>query len=296
MRFAAIDIGSNAIRLLIKDIEVGNEGRLEEERVAYYRVPLRLGTRVFDSGKISSSKATALCKVMSAFKLLMEVQEVQHYRACATSALRNAENRWSIIERIQAESRIVVDNITGEEEAQLIYENFRWLGSDRSEQLLTVDVGGGSTELTVLRGNERIAWKSFRIGTVRMLKKSVDAGEWKLMKQFLEEHLTQGPALVAGTGGNINRYHKLARLKQEAYLNFATLEEWVRRIEAVPLHQRSTVFGLKVNRADVIVPAGKIYLEVLRLSQLNEIWVPNVGLSDGIILRMAEGLLTPSKG
>lgn len=287
MRFAAIDIGSNAIRLLVQDIDYNPDGSLQEDRIAYYRVPLRLGESVFDQGRIGSSKAAALSKTMQAFRLLMDVQEVQHFRACATSALRNAENRWDVIQEVESHSGISIECISGEEEAELIFENFKLLGRDMEGDLLCVDVGGGSTELSLLCGEQCIAWKSFKIGTVRMLNEADDPKEWKRMADFLKKYVRSKNVTVAGTGGNINRYHKLARLKRDQHLEEAKLAKWVRKIEQVPLNQRSTRFGLKSNRADVIVPAGKIYLEVLKRSGLKELWVPKVGLSDGIILRLA---------
>jgi len=287
MRFAAIDIGSNAIRLLVQDIDYHPDGSLQEDRIAYYRVPLRLGESVFDQGRIGSSKAAALSKTMQAFRLLMDVQEVQHFRACATSALRNAENRWEVIQEVESHSGISIECISGEEEAELIFENFKLLGRDIEGDLLCVDVGGGSTELSLLCGEQRITWQSFKIGTVRMLNEAVDPKEWKRMAEFLKKYVRSKNVTVAGTGGNINRYHKLARLKRDQHLEQAKLAKWVSKIEQVPLNQRSTRFGLKSNRADVIVPAGKIYLEVLKRSGLDELWVPKVGLSDGIILRLA---------
>jgi len=287
MRFAAIDIGSNAIRLLIQDIDFNADGSLQEDRIAYYRVPLRLGESVFDRGRIGSSKVAALSKTMQAFRLLMDIQEVQHFRACATSALRNADNRWEVIRDVESDSGISIDCISGEEEAELIFEHFKWLGRDIEGDLLCVDVGGGSTELSLLCGEQRVAWQSFKIGTVRMLNEADDPREWKRLADFLKKNVQTKNLIIAGTGGNINRYHKLARLKRDQHLEQAKLAKWVRKIELVPLNQRSAQFGLKSNRADVIVPAGKIYLEVLKRSGVGELWVPKVGLSDGIILRLA---------
>ncbi|MDA0912701.1 MAG: hypothetical protein O2818_02670 [Bacteroidetes bacterium] len=287
MRLAAIDIGSNAVRLLIKDLEFDAVQGLREDRIAYYRVPLRLGTKVFESGRISTSKVVALEKTIKAFKLLLEVQGVEEFRACATSALRNADNRGEVIKRVSESSGIDIDCISGEEEAQLIFENFKILGGEIDGDLLCVDVGGGSTELSLLCGEQRVAWESFRIGTVRMLNNGVERSEWQRMAEFLNTHAKSRQLTVAGTGGNINRFHKLARLKKDELLTLKKLEKWVGRIENEPMQNRSKRFGLKNNRADVIVPAGKIYMEVLRAAGLNEIWVPKVGLSDGIILQLA---------
>lgn len=288
-RYGAIDIGSNAVRLLIKDIEWDKNGRMNEESVAYYRVPLRLGSKVFDSGRLGTTAIDRLIKVMQSFKLLMEVQGVQHYRACATSALRTAENHEAVIAEVLEATGIAIDLIAGKEEADLILSNFKnnqW--NDRSN-LLCIDVGGGSTELSVLKHGECIARKSFKLGTVRMLNEAVDPDEWKRVKKFISKEVGRKELTVVGTGGNINRYHKVARIKKHKPLPLDVLEKWVERIAQVPVPERSEVFGFKHNRSDVIVPAGVIYRSIMTLSGAKEIYVPKVGLSDGIILQLAEG-------
>lgn len=286
MRYGAIDLGSNAVRLLIKDIEVGLDKSVHEERVAYYRVPIRLGTDTFNHGRISQPLADALVQVMIAFKQLLDVQGVSFFRACATSALRDAENGEELVKRIASESGIFVDCISGEEEADLIFENFKEAAQSFKEDLLCVDVGGGSTELSIVRGDRRLAWRSFQIGTIRMLNGNNPESEWEAMADFIREHASPSRYLTIGTGGNINRYHRLARLKQNEYLPYKTLRNWHKRIKKVPLHDRSMRFDFKSNRADVIVPAGEIYLKVMQLAGSDSIWVPKVGLSDGIIWKL----------
>ena len=287
-RYAAIDVGSNAVRLLIKELDWSAEKVAQEEVVAYYRVPLRLGAKVFNSGQLSEAAMEDLGQVMKAFKLLMDVQGAVRFRACATSALRTAENRDRVIQHVAEASGIEIELIPGKEEADLILSNFannRW---SEESNLLCIDVGGGSTELSVLKHGVFTARKSFKLGTVRMLNDAVDADEWKRLKKFIDKQVERKDLTVVGTGGNINRYHKVARIRKSKPLPLETLEKWVERIKEVPVHERSQKFGFKHNRSDVIVPAGVIYRSIMSLAGAKEIYVPKVGLSDGIILQLAE--------
>ena len=286
MRYAAIDIGSNAIRLLIKDIDESNADDLQPERIAYYRVPLRLGGDVFERGKLSKAKTKRLVKVMVAYRNLIDVQEVAACWAVATSALRSARNRDEVIEAVLSKTGIEIVCLSGEEEAGLIFQNFDDAGRKFNRDLLCIDVGGGSTELSIVRENERIALKSFKLGTVRMLKGTTPEGEWMRIQEFLRQHRGDKPWLAIGTGGNINRYHRIARLEKDANLPASAILSIKEQLEQVPLSERSAAFGLKRNRADVIVPAGEIYLKILEMADTDFIWVPKVGLADGVILSM----------
>ena len=286
MRYAAIDIGSNAIRLLIKDIDESNADDLQPERIAYYRVPLRLGGDVFERGKLSKAKTKSLVKVMVAFRNLIDVQEVEACWAVATSALRSARNRDEVIEAVLSKTGIEIVCLSGEEEAGLIFQNFDDAGRKFNRDLLCIDVGGGSTELSIVRENERIALKSFKLGTVRMLKGTTPEGEWMRIQEFLRQHRGDKPWLAIGTGGNINRYHRIARLEKDANLPASAILSIKEQLEQVPLSERSATFGLKRNRADVIIPAGEIYLKILEMADTDFIWVPKVGLADGVILSM----------
>ncbi len=290
MRFAAIDIGSNAVRLLIKDVNVSDANSILQERIAYYRVPLRLGGDVFEKGKLSKSKAKDLVKVMIAFRHLIDVQEVVACRAVATSALRSAKNSDDIIDSVHRKSEIKIECLSGDEEANLIFQNFKNVGRKFNRDLLCIDVGGGSTELSVVRDNERVALKSFRLGTVRMLKGTTPEGEWEHIREFVNRYRGEKPWLAIGTGGNINRYHRLARLEKDANLPVSSIASIKTELESVPLEQRSSLFGLKRNRADVIIPAGEIYMKILKIADTDFIWVPKVGLADGVILDMAADL------
>lgn len=290
MRYAAIDIGSNAIRLLIKDINHSIDAGRQQERIAYYRVPLRLGSDVFERGKLSKTKVKSLVKVMIAFRHLIDVQDVAKFRAVATSALRSAKNRDDVIDTVLQKADIEIECLSGEEEAELIFQNFDDAGRKFSRDLLCIDVGGGSTELSVVRDNKRIAMKSFKLGAVRMLKTTTPEGEWERIEAFMREYRGEKPWLAIGTGGNINRYHRIARLEKDANLPASSIASIKRQMEDVPLEQRSTLFGLKRNRADVIIPAGDIYLKILALAETDFIWVPKVGLADGVILSMCRNL------
>ena len=290
MRYAAIDIGSNAIRLLIKDINHSIDAGHQQERIAYYRVPLRLGSDVFELGKLSKTKVKSLVKVMIAFRHLIDVQDVAKFRAVATSALRSAKNRDDVIDTVLRKADIEIECLSGEEEAELIFQNFDDAGRKFSRDLLCIDVGGGSTELSVVRDNKRIAMKSFKLGAVRMLKTTTPEGEWERIEAFMREYRGEKPWLAIGTGGNINRYHRIARLEKDANLPASSIASIKRQMEDVPLEQRSTLFGLKRNRADVIIPAGEIYLKILALAETDFIWVPKVGLADGVILSMCLNL------
>lgn len=287
-RYAAIDVGSNAVRLLVKELEWSG-GKVEyEEVVAYYRVPLRLGDKVFNSGQLSEAAIEDLARVLQAFKLLMDVQGVARFRACATSALRTAENRDRVIQEVAEISGIEIELIPGKEEADLILSNFAKNRYSEESNLLCIDVGGGSTELSVLKHGVCTARKSFKLGTVRVLNDAVDVDEWKRIKNFIDKQVEGKGLTVVGTGGNINRYHKVARIKKSQPLPLETLEKWIERIKSVPVHERSQKFGFKHNRSDVIVPAGVIYRSIMSLAGAKEIYVPKVGLSDGIILELAE--------
>lgn len=290
MRYAAIDIGSNAIRLLIKDVNASADSGFEQERIAYYRVPLRLGSDVFERGKLSKTKVKSLVKVMIAFRHLIDVQDVAKFRAVATSALRSAKNRDDVIDTVLRKADIEIECLSGEEEAELIFQNFDDAGRKFSRDLLCIDVGGGSTELSVVRDNKRIAMKSFKLGAVRMLKTTTPEGEWEKIEAFMREYRGEKPWLAIGTGGNINRYHRIARLEKDANLPASSIASIKRQMEDVPLEQRSTLFGLKRNRADVIIPAGEIYLKILALAETDFVWVPKVGLADGVILSMCRNL------
>ncbi len=286
MRYAAIDIGSNAVRLLIKEIRVDEEG-VHSDKVAYTRLPIRLGEDVFVSGKLGKSKAGQLVSAMKAFKWLIKAMEVKSWRACATSAMREAANGPEVVELIRKEADLDIEVIGGQEEADLIFLNFSISVLDKNQDYLYVDVGGGSTELTLIRQGQRVAGRSFKVGSVRLMQGQVDSSVWKSMakwsKALLDEHGVTSPMAI-GTGGNINQLHKLARGTSRAPIASSRLAELHEELEGMTYSERMDRFGLKPDRADVIVPAGSIYLKVMDMVAAPAIVIPKVGLGDGMIL------------
>jgi exopolyphosphatase/guanosine-5'-triphosphate,3'-diphosphate pyrophosphatase len=288
MRFGAIDIGSNAARLLVKDVRQ-KDGVIFEQKISFIRVPIRLGEDVFETGRISEEKEVNLLKTLKGFRYLLEAQGIEWFRACATSSVREAKNGADIVGRIEREAGIRLERISGQEEADIIFQNFRSTLFEEISDALYIDVGGGSTELTLLRDGKKIRSKSFQLGTVRMLKGGVPDGEWDAVKSFVEHvRNPKSPIIAVGTGGNINRYHRLSRLDRHAPLSIDMLKDWHQLISDCPLQSRLRTFGLKPDRADVIVPAGEVYIRAMELAGCSEILVPKVGLSDGMILGLWE--------
>lgn len=291
MRFAAIDIGSNAVRLLVKDLSEAS-GKLVSRKVSFIRIPIRLGDNVFGSGSLSSELEEHLVKAMTGFRYLIEAQEVSWFRACATSSLREANNRSEVIRAIQETANIRVECISGEVEADLIFKNFKSLQGKETKDYLSIDVGGGSTELTLIRNGKRIRSQSFQLGTVRALKNRIPDGEWDAVAEFVKHVQDESVPLIAiGTGGNINRYHRLSRIEGQSDLPLNTLRELYDLLQSFSTDERIKKFGLKPDRADVIVPAGKIYIRIMEMAQCEAIYIPKVGLSDGIILDLWEAHL-----
>lgn len=281
-KYAAIDIGSNAARLLVGKIEHEN-GHAYIQKVSYTRLPLRLGEEVFDGGKLSDKKISDFVKSMQAFGLIAEIFGVKALRACATSAMRDASNGSEVIELVKDKTGIEIEIISGDEEARLIFGTFALLDIAREKPYLVIDVGGGSTEINVFEHGERVAAKSFDIGTVRMLKGKVDKKDWKQMKEWINEHVEKDPHLVYGTGGNINKIHKILGLKEKEAVKLSELKKLHESLEPLSVGQRMDQFQLKPDRADVIVPALEIFRFCLEELQAKELFVPKIGLSDGIV-------------
>lgn len=291
MRFGAIDIGSNAARLLVKDIRQ-KDGAIIEQKISFIRVPIRLGEDVFETGFVSKAKEESLLKTLKGFRYLLEAQGIEWFRACATSSFREAENGKAIVQRIEQNAGIRLECISGQEEADIIFQNFRGSLFNKMEDALYIDVGGGSTELTLIRDGKKVRSKSFRIGTVRAMKGGIPDGEWDAVQSFVEHIRTpKSPTIAVGTGGNINRYHRLSRVDRNDPISLEALRDWYQLVEACPLSSRMRTFGLKPDRADVIVPAGEIYIRVMEMTGCTEIIVPKVGLSDGMILGLWEAYL-----
>lgn len=289
MKIAAIDIGSNAIRLLIEEVHLdGAEYYIE--KVSLTRVPVRLGEDVFTKGKIGKEKTRQLIKTMRAFWYLMDVHHVEYFRACATSAMREASNKKEVLERVEKEANVRIEILSGDEEANLIFENSFVQNLNVANNYLYIDVGGGSTELTLIKHGKRIKGKSFEIGTVRMLNAAVSEEMWEKAGRWIQSALEKGEKVVGiGTGGNINTIFKNQGKKMSEVLSYNELQEQYELLKSYSYEQRITRLRLKPDRADVIIPACEIYLRLARYAGIQEILVPKIGLADGIILDIFNG-------
>jgi exopolyphosphatase/guanosine-5'-triphosphate,3'-diphosphate pyrophosphatase len=284
LKLAAIDIGSNACRLLIDDVVLDQNGNPDFSKVVLLRVPLRLGFDVFETGRISEPKIDMFLKTMKAYKLLLDVYDVKHLKACATSAMRDAANAPEIIERIKKEAGIDVRVITGQEEASYIYENHVAENLNNQKSYLYIDVGGGSTELTFFSNGRLVCKESFNIGTIRILKNMVTMAEWDTMKAFVKTNLGKYFNVNAiGSGGNINKVFTMSKRKDGRPLSFELLRDYYNEFNKLTVAQRMSLYKLREDRADVIVPALLIYINVMRWANIEEIYVPKIGLADGLI-------------
>jgi len=285
-RLAAIDIGSNAVRLLIA--EVGDDSTITD-KVKLLRVPLRLGFEAFFAGRIPQDKIVQLEKTLTAFKLLMEVYKVEDYKACATSAMREADNGQDIVAQMKKRTGISIEIISGDQEAKLIFETHIADRLTPDRHYLYIDVGGGSTEVTLFADKERKAIHSFNIGAIRVLNKQVKESEWDELKQFLKQLAADDKTMVAiGSGGNINTLYQISRTKPGKPLDFGYLKTKVKELEALTMEERMTKYGLKRDRADVIIPALKIFVNAMKWADIHKIYVPKIGLVDGLVQKLAE--------
>ena len=288
MKFAAIDIGSNAIRLLIEEVHI-DEGRYHIEKVSLTRVPVRLGEDVFTKGKIGKQKVSQLVKTMTAFAYLMEVHDTAIYRACATSAMREAKNRRSVIKKVKEESGIEIELLSGDEEANLIFSNYFAQNLNTKANYLYIDVGGGSTELTLIKNGKRIKGQSFELGTVRMLSNAVDAKVWERARRWIQSSFKNNEVVTAiGTGGNINTLFKIIGKKPNQTISITEIKEQYEALRLLTMEQRITKLKMKPDRADVIIPACEIYLRLMGYANIANMIVPKIGLADGIILDLFE--------
>lgn len=286
VNYAAIDIGSNAVRLLIKSIDREAVQEKKIKKVMMLRVPLRLGFDVFSIGELSEKKADKLRRLMKAFRQLMKIYDVDDYRACATSAMRDARNGRMIIKKIEKDTGIRIEIIDGQEEARMIYNNHIECMEDRQGNYMYVDVGGGSTEINLLTNGELVWSVSYNIGTVRMLSNAVKEGTWQQMEEELMK-VTEGVAAIniIGSGGNINKLFRLADKKDKKLqrLPVSSLQTVYDVLKPLTPEERVEAFSLKQDRADVIVPAAEIFLKIAEVVHAEYIYVPVIGLSDGII-------------
>lgn len=289
MRLAAIDIGSNAARLLISDAITGSDGRVGFNKVNLIRVPLRLGFDVFEIGEISPHRSDMIMHTMQAYKHLLDVYDVKYLKACATSAMRDAKNAASIINEVKKLTGIEIEVISGSAEASFIYENHIAENLDRDHSYLYIDVGGGSTELTFFSNGKLVFEDSFNIGTIRLLKDMVKESNWEEMKEAIKEKIKGHKAVtVIGSGGNINKIFSLSKKKEDKPLTLDLLKDYLKEFSNVTLADRISIYKLREDRADVIVPALQIYVNCMRWAGATEIYVPRIGLADGLIQHLYE--------
>ena len=289
MILAAIDIGSNAARLLISEVQKVKDGKPAFNKLNPVRVPLRLGFDVFGSKIISSEKKLMLVETMKSFRHLMNAYNVEALKACATSAMRDAENAKEIIATVQKEAGILIEVIDGDMEANLIYENHVAENMDNDHSYMYIDVGGGSTEISFFSNGILIYKKSFNIGTIRILKNMVTSAHWEELKNTIKAVTKDQKEVVAiGSGGNINKVFSLSKRKEGRPLSLELLKEYLDELEPMTIRQRILKYSLRDDRADVIVPALQIYVNAMRWAGAQEIYVPKIGLADGLIQHLWE--------
>lgn len=288
MRYAAIDIGSNAIRLLIAEI-IDNQGMISFKKTSLIRVPLRLGDNAFLHQEISEKKADDLVKAMIAFRNLMDVYHVEDYMACATSALREAKNGPDLVARIREKAKIDLQIVEGETEANIIAASHIEQTLDHKKNYLYIDVGGGSTELSILYKGKSVASKSFKLGTIRVLDGQDKPEAWEDLNQWIATETKPYKHLYGiGTGGNINKLFRLAGEKDGKPMSYDQLSEQNELLNAYSFEERIQILALNPDRADVIIPACRIFLTVMKTANIKQIYVPRVGMVDGIINLLIE--------
>jgi exopolyphosphatase/guanosine-5'-triphosphate,3'-diphosphate pyrophosphatase len=283
-KYAAIDIGSNAIRLLIQNVIEAPDKPVQFFKNSLVRVPVRLGEESFAEGRISEQSTRRIHQTLQAFLLLMEVNGVEKYRACATSAVREARNGAQILEEVREQLRLEVEIIDGKTEAAIIAGTDLKKLIQQDKSYLYMDVGGGSTEFTLFSNGEVVSSRSFRIGTVRLLRKMVTEEDWSALRTWIEKQAAVYPKLsIIGSGGNINKLHRLSGRKREQPLSFIWLNAQYHFLERLSYEERIAELGLNPDRADVILPATQIFLLACKWSKAKKIHVPQIGLADGII-------------
>lgn len=282
MKLAAVDIGSNAIRMQVTNV-IEFENQVIFKKLEYVRFPLRLGHDVFTNGRIGERNCDRFVKLMTAFKLFIELYEVDDYMACATSAMRESENGVELGERVKSETGLEITIIEGEQEAELVNRAIT-IHIDE-HPFLHIDVGGGSTELNLYIKQQKIAAKSFKLGSVRRLDHKDSPEVWKQMGEWIRENIPpkSGKLTALGTGGNISKIFELSRMRKGTKMSIEKAEEVIRQLQQMTLEERIFKLQLNADRADVIIPASEIYLAAMRAANARHILVPDVGLKDGIM-------------
>lgn len=295
MKLAAIDIGSNAIRCQISTVLAVNKTQPLFKKLEYIRFPLRLGHDVFSSGRITGRSKDKFKKLMKAYKLLLELYEVDDYMFCATSAMRESENGAELAREVFDELGITIDIIDGNREAELINKAIHSYLADQN--YLHIDVGGGSTELNLYVGGKKIKTRSFKIGSVRVLEHVDSPVMWEDMEHWIHENVKKeyGKITAVGTGGNISKLFELAKLKAGKTMSLRKIRELRNMVAAYTLDERIYKLQMNPDRADVIIPASDIYLKVMEWARSTAILVPDVGLKDGVMLDLYEKSLRQRK-
>jgi exopolyphosphatase / guanosine-5'-triphosphate,3'-diphosphate pyrophosphatase len=293
LKLAAIDIGSNAIRLQISTILEGEKTLFK--KLEYVRFPLRLGHDVFTTNRLSENSIAKFKKLMKAYKLLLELYEVDDYMFCATSAMRESENGEEVAQQVKEELGMTIHIIDGQMEAEFINKAiFSYLGS---ETYLHIDVGGGSTELNLFVKGKKLKTRSFKIGSVRILERNDSPVMWQDMENWVRENVksSYGKVTSVGTGGNISKIFELANKKPGATLSLKKVKAIKEMIEGLTIEQRIYQLQMNPDRADVIVPASDIYIKVMEWGHSTSIIVPDVGLKDGILMHLLENTTKQKK-
>ncbi len=284
MKLAAIDIGTNACRLLITEVTLNQQNKPVFNKLNLIRVPLRLGFDVFESGLISKEKKGMILQTMKAYSHLMNAYKVEKSIAVATSAMRDAKNRDEVVRKIYLETGISIKVISGDFEASLIYENHIAENLNENNNYLYIDVGGGSTELTFFANNELVFKQSFNIGTIRLLKGLTNEVIWDELKDSIRDKIKGQKNIVAiGTGGNINKVFSMSKKKEGKPLDLELLKDYYKEFSSCTLEDRIRIYNLREDRADVLVPALLIYIQIMKWANINEILVPKIGLADGLV-------------
>lgn len=291
MRIAAIDIGSNAARLLINEVSEPKKGKPQFTKLNLLRIPLRLGMDVFTKGEIGPERVQMILDSMGVFGNLMKIYKVEHYRACATSAMRDAKNGQHIIKEVKKSSGIDIEIITGDEEASLVFENHIAEGLDKNFDYLYIDVGGGSTELTFYEDGNKKYEKSINIGTIRLLNGLVKDDLWKELKEDIRKNINSKKPIVAiGSGGNINKIFSMSKTKDGKPMSTAFLKKYYKEMNGLTVAERMVHFNLREDRADVLVPALEIFNNIMTWSDIDKIFVPKISVADGLIHSIYEAV------
>jgi exopolyphosphatase/guanosine-5'-triphosphate,3'-diphosphate pyrophosphatase len=295
LKFAAIDIGSNAVRLLLGNVYESKNGPIFK-KADLVRIPLRLGEDAFLHKKISDEKTEKLVVAMKVFRQMLNFYDIAEYKACATSAMREASNAVDVVKHVAHESGIAIEIIDGKTEAQIIYSNHVAENLSDESDYLYIDVGGGSTELTLFSKNNLVVSRSFNVGTIRFLNELVSKELWAEFKEWIKKETKEFRPLTAiGSGGNINKIFKMSRKKQNRPMSINKLTDLHDFLNSYSLQERIEVLGLNPDRADVILPAAKIFLTVMKAAEIKQIYVPQIGMADGLIHLLYENHLAKNR-